>query len=72
MRNLIKEIIDWKRFAEKWGAEFKFTSKQVAFFLPEKSAPFIRDEFENELFQEGGPLFERSEDKLSYSISIID
>jgi hypothetical protein len=69
-RNILADVLAWKRFAAMWGCSFRFNSKEVAFDLPEKSAAMIRSEFEFELFQEGGADFKKSDDGLCYSVSL--
>ena len=68
--NAINQIIRLKKFAAQWGVEFNFTSKQACFYLPERSASFIKDEFLQELANEVGWEIKSSDDGLAHSVSI--
>jgi hypothetical protein len=68
--NTINQIIRLKKFATQWGVEFNFTSKQVCFYLPARSASLIKDEFLQELANEVGWEIESSDDGLAHSVSI--
>jgi hypothetical protein len=68
--NTINQLIRLKKFASQWGVEFSFTSKQACFYLPERSAFFIKDEFLQELANEVGWEIKSSDDGLAHSVSI--
>jgi hypothetical protein len=68
--NAINQIIRLKKFATQWGVEFSFTSKQVCFYLPERSASLIKDAFLAELADEVGWEIESSDDGLAHSVNL--
>ena len=51
--NIITRLNQLRRIADSYGADFKFNAYDAAMYLPKKSAPFIVDHLEQELWDAG-------------------